>query len=353
MQSTERLDVHIGVIGGGPSGFAFAIEAQCFGWDVTVIDRGRSVPLLGEVLAAEAKYSLQRLGIYDEFVHEQRSLSGRRARWGTKALRESSTIFSPHGVDWLLDRQKFEARLRDRAASVGVHFRLDHAVNAHRESSSWTVKLRSGDLLKFDFLVDATGRPMWLTRRLGFAPVVIDHLVAVSLYSEGHDSPAYFEVESASEGWWYRAPLPNGRELLMLMTDRDLIPTDVLKSARLTCLGGSLDLSFDSIRPAHSALARSVIGPGWAAIGDAALAWDPLSGRGIKTALESAHLLAETLGRSNEGEETAAHAYAQVANETARQYVIARSNAYLSEQRWPSFPFWQRRHFSQEVSANV
>src|ERR1041384_457733 len=341
--------MHIGVIGGGVSGLAFSIEAQRFGLDVAVIDRGEPSPQLGEVLEATAKYPLQRLGVYEEFVREQTPLSGRRARWGTTIVRESSTIFSPHGADWLLDKSKFEQCLRDRAISTGVRYQVGHVITACRRSEKWFVKLRSGERNVFDFLVDATGRVMWLTRRLGLKPIVIDHLVAVSLYYRTRDSSPVFDIESAAEGWLYRAPLQKGRTLLMLLTDRDLIPRDIKKSARLTRLGSFSELVNGPVRAAHSAYVRSDVRLGWAAVGDAALARDPLSGQGIKAAIDSAILLAQTLKRLKQGEDGVAHAYSRVADSTIQNYIVDRVKAYSSEQRWDSFPFWQRRHNSQEV----
>jgi len=337
--------VDIAVIGGGPAGLAFAIDAQLLGFNVTVIDSRRAVAPVGEVLGSVAKYSLLRLGIYDEFQRDHRPILGRRVRWGSDDLRESNALFSPFGSDWLVDRSAFEGRLRSRARLVGVQLCRDHAVDVRSESGAWAVMLRSGNQVRCGFLVDASGRAMWVARRLGSRPVTIDRLIGVSFYGGPLHSDSLFDVESAPEGWWYRAPLSDETDILMLMTDSDLIPPDLEKAARRTRIAGGVDFWRRSVRPAHTAYSEIRFEEGWAPVGDAALATDPLSGRGLIWALESAHLLARALKGWSDVNNAAVRAYVEAWSDSIQKHLATRSFVYGSESRWHAFTFWQRRHW--------
>ena len=331
------------VVGGGPAGLAFSIEARLFGLDVTMIDRGRSVPILGETLAAAARYALRRLLQDEDASSGHTPLAGRRARWGSAAARESNALFSPYGADRLVDRAHLERSLRARAAVLGVQMQQDHAVQVDRDAGGWMLALASTQSLRADFLVDATGRAMWLSRRVHGEPNVVDNLVAKSVFAERRSELAIFEIESTSDGWWYRAPLADGRDVLMLMTDADLLPTDIDDAARKTELGRHLGkLTPGALRPAHSAFAPVASGDGWAAVGDAALAWDPLAGSGLLSAMESAHELAAAVA-ARPNDERGLLQYDRHHTSAVRGYLAARVRAYASERRWPASPFWHRR----------
>lgn len=339
------------VVGGGPAGLAFAIEARGFGAEVIVIDRGRTVPVAGETMPAVARYALQRLHPGDDPFGGHAALAGRRARWGTPELRESSAVFNPHGCDRLIDRELLERSLRLRAVCVGTQLSDDHVVRVDRDGDGWTVALASGQSLPADFLVDATGRAMWLSRRVHGEPHVVDGLVAQSLFAERQPAPAMFEIESTPYGWWYRAPLPDGRDVLMLLTDNDLLPADIEGAARATHLGRAAGaLTRGPLRPARSMFAGAVSGEGWATVGDASLAWDPLAGAGLLAALDSAHDLAAALAASRE-DDGALLAYGRAHNAAVQRYDEARARAYGAERRWPAAPFWRRRHAPTERST--
>jgi len=339
------------VVGGGPAGLAFSIEARRFGLDVTMIDRGRSVPILGETIAAAARYALRRLLPDEEVFSGHAPLAGRRARWGSAAARESNSVFSPHGSDRLVDRAHLERSLRARAVALGVQMQQDHAVRVDRDVHGWMLALASARSLRADFLVDATGRAMWLSRRVHGDPDVIDRLVAKSVFAQRRSALAIFEIESAAYGWWYRAPLADGRDVLMLLTDADLLPADIEDAARTTHLGRDQgELTVGPLRPAHSAFARVASGDGWAAVGDAALAWDPLAGSGLLSAFESAYELATAVAATNRDERGLLR-YSDDHASAVRGYLEARARAYGSERRWPSSPFWQRRQTLEPMTS--
>jgi flavin-dependent dehydrogenase len=87
-----------------------------------------------------------------------------------------------------------------------------------------------------------------------------------------------------------------------------------------------------------------VWGENWIAVGDSAMAFDPLSAQGVYRAMISglgaAHAIAGFF--SNETEVLAAYA-ADLSTEFDR-YMLQRLHYYSMETRWATKDFWRRRH---------
>jgi flavin-dependent dehydrogenase len=81
----------------------------------------------------------------------------------------------------------------------------------------------------------------------------------------------------------------------------------------------------------------------WLAVGDAALAVDPVSGSGILRALRTAKAAASAVLSTFGGDETAIPCYESDRDDECTSYLVKRAGYYRLEQRWPNAPFWQRR----------
>jgi flavin-dependent dehydrogenase len=91
-----------------------------------------------------------------------------------------------------------------------------------------------------------------------------------------------------------------------------------------------------------SSLERAA-GEGWAAVGDAAAMWDPLSSSGILKALRSGRAAAKALTADLGGERGALERYCQDRADEFTRYLSARQAHYSLEQRWTGEEFWRRR----------
>src|SRR5262249_12815583 len=80
-------------------------------------------------------------------------------------------------------------------------------------------------------------------------------------------------------------------------------------------------------------------GRGWRALGDAAMACDPLAGNGVVRALRSAIAGAAEIDRVLDGE----HMAAPDVQAELSAYLNRRASYYRSEFRWPNALFWARR----------
>ena len=130
-------------------------------------------------------------------------------------------------------------------------------------------------------------------------------------------------------------PLLAGKQLSQAMEE-------TLTHAPLTCtrLTSSPE---PRVMAATSALQRPCAGEGWVAIGDAALARDPLCGEGIASALRSGwdgggHVLDALAGNPDVWRESARRVEA-----TAQRYANEWKLAYQAQPRWSDRPFWAAR----------
>jgi flavin-dependent dehydrogenase len=208
-------------------------------------------------------------------------------------------------------------------------------------------------------LVDATGRSASPARRLGSRRIVHDRLIGlVGFYPDvvgGACRDRRTLVEAVACGWWYTALLPHGGHVAAFMSDADRLPAGWL--ARQTFwrqwleqaphtqarLGSDPPGSGLRVVSAGSGRLRDVAGPGWLAVGDAALSFDPLSAQGVTWALESGLAAARALDASLRGDRRAVEDYASRAGVDFDAYLRARADYYARERRWPDSPFWRRR----------
>jgi flavin-dependent dehydrogenase len=163
-------------------------------------------------------------------------------------------------------------------------------------------------------------------------------------------------IEAVAEGWWYSALLPDARTVLVYMTDADLLTKAPKDRARhwLEKLHQTVHTygrvanerlcSQPAVVPANSSRLERFCGANWLAAGDAALAFDPLSGQGIYRGLQFAILAAQAIDAHFAGNSTSLTSYAHKAGQTFDQYLQLRKLYYGRERRWPLSIFWQRRN---------
>jgi flavin-dependent dehydrogenase len=167
-------------------------------------------------------------------------------------------------------------------------------------------------------------------------------------------------VEAEPEGWWYTADIPGGRRVLAFYTDADLaVAKDTLTGAALLAraqtrpdIGALLEAAGFAPQgaagrcAAHSSQIGEPAGPGWIAVGDAALACDPLSSQGLLNALYSGFLAAGAVREALAGDLGGLRDYRLAIDQLARAYHAHLAAWYGLEPRWPDRPFWARRHRS-------
>jgi flavin-dependent dehydrogenase len=221
--------------------------------------------------------------------------------------------------------------------------------------------------LRVRFLVDATGRRSAIARRLGARREVYDHLIGVAMhYRVAPHGGGYALVEAVRDGWWYSAPVPPDRLVVMLMTDADICRrlnlSDVMTWSSAL---GATEHTAQRVRGAARAwgpatvsavshrLRRGRAGGRWLAAGDAALGVDPLSSSGIVRALAMGEAAADVITQLMGGGADLSADYEDWVDAQLADYLRDREAYYGLERRWPDQPFWQRRRPTHSIAPRV
>lgn len=227
----------VAVVGSGPAGAAVAIALARKGLSVAVLSRPRTSPLIGETVPPAIVRPLARLGLWERFLaagHAQ--ADGTVVVWGGPQPFENDFLFNAYGPGWHVDRNDFDAILLSAAGDVGADIcscKVGACVPI--EGSGWALSVRgsgaSGNLYA-RWVVDATGRSGWLSRRRGATRRSLDRLVSLVKFVRADSIRETRTLIEASEfGWWYAAALPRKRTVVAYFSDADLLPHD--KCARV------------------------------------------------------------------------------------------------------------------------
>jgi flavin-dependent dehydrogenase len=344
------------VAGGGPAGSTAALELSRRGFSVALIEQSiYETPRVGETLPPVIRRQLTGLGVWEKFLECNPLESyGIQTAWESPAPRHQDFLHNPYGCGWHVDRARFDALLAAAAAQAGAELMVSARVAACRRQTDgqWLLEVaRDGTTqsLYGRMLVDATGRKALLASRLGSQAHVADRLIgSVSFFNSSETGPCTL-IEAAEDGWWYSATLPGARMVFAYMTDSDLRKDsaweELLKLAPLTRERlGPVDAPRDvQVVSAASVVRCPVAGPNWIAIGDAALAFDPLSGQGVCKSIESGTRSSSAIAGYFGGDFTGLAEYESWVQETYRSYLSLRGQFYSSVRRWPGSRFWHRR----------
>lgn len=373
------------VVGAGPAGSATARWLALQGWRVALLERTCfEAPRIGESLAPNVQEPLRELGLWSEFLALAPLPSwGTCSLWGDSVQQSHSHLLNPYGCGWHVDRRVFDRMLARGAAAAGAS--LFEGVTLRRSvyrDGCWWLQTTPANLqaatpmLRARVLIDATGRRAQVARSLGAQRLLFDRLVGVAMHWAGVETAEqnHLLVEATREGWWYSAPLPRGAQhqadamIAMLMTDADLCARlrltaaerwqAILRPADATRqrLGAAQHTSAPHVHCAYSQRLRREraddTGP-WLAVGDAALAVDPISGSGVLRALRTARAAANTacilLAQPHAWKEPLA-AYETERDKECTAYLLERAQYYAAEQRFDT-PFWQRRQVMRQATV--
>ncbi|KAI9511268.1 hypothetical protein F5148DRAFT_374642 [Russula earlei] len=401
MQGAETV-YHVIVLGGGPAGCATALALlKHSDASFLVVDNADpSAFKVGESLPPESSSLLRHLhpSILPRLASGHHSpCTGNASAWATPLLEERHAIFNPFGHGLHLDRAAFDEMLRQvvidgspRGASASTLIKGTFKHAEKNSSSHWSVHVDVNGISSTFFsrwLVDATGRKASVSTKLGAKTISSEPLLSFyTLYlgpspddTPDADTDHRTVIEATPEGWFYTALLPRltseSAPSTRLVSFHTYPTHPSARQARrsegflqavhwsTTHISGLLNKhAYEPIRqssgfPRCTAAGSSRLVPpcdlvdeGWVAVGDAALAFDPLSSQGMMTALEMGCYVGMALARlfndQQDGlEESSARTRAQVAVEGMyesvwEQYERHREYYYRLVKRFEGEEFW-------------
>ncbi|WCT10322.1 NAD(P)/FAD-dependent oxidoreductase [Mucilaginibacter jinjuensis] len=374
------MDVDIAIIGGGVAGCTAAIALAKF-YSVVLIDKLEEPPIrIGECLAPATRRILKQLDLLEGLERADKTIKeglhlkniGTRSYWGSEDVHIVDHLRNPDGFGWHLDRHAFEIYLRETALQRGVNCLWPARLrNVDYKDDHWNLSAVMADGIDRQqiynytakFVIDASGRQSHFARKMDIDRQHFDKLVAYWATIPNLEQNQMSTISAGELGWWYSAPLPHAKRVIAFQTDSDLLKggsirtvdefIELAQSDRemamiLEKVGRQIEIH--KTASANSTRLTKVAGKQWAALGDAAISFDPLSSQGMFNAMASSVQLTElitTLDLLNNMEPATMHEfesrYTKQIDQIWMHYLNHKSIFYRQERRWKDAPFWRRR----------
>lgn len=311
------------VAGAGPAGATAARSLAARGLRVALADRLDRPCRRLEVVSPSLRPLLQGLGIADLLDDPgiARACLGIERRWGGAPVQVEDFLAHRGSGGHVVDRFALDAALRAKAGAAGAALIPLRVMNVAADAEGVVVRFSDGSELPAGRVIDATGRAALPARRLGANWVCSEALTArlVARRVEAQcDGPRWLRVSGDGGGWRYSVEGPGGRQ-----------ETWSISKAGKGAGGACADAS--------SARLDRAAGTNWAAVGDAAAAFDPVTSQGLANAFSTGAVAAGMiLGGMGGGDGSDAAAFYSDAvaatharSESARREVYAALHAKL------------------------
>jgi len=357
------------IVGGGPAGLSTALALCRYSKlrvaivEATAFDNFRP----GEHVSGALLPFLEYLGVpKDDFEEYHLAVYGSYAAWSSSNLVSRESLLSQYGNTYQLDRSHFDSCLVKCLADAGATVlpRTRCQACSSTPNGGWQVMLTHPEWGEFTlscrYFVDATGRQSLTTRKQHIEQKCYDRLVGVgAMLNFDYDKSLSHDilVETVPEGWWYSAAIPNHRLVVVLFTDADIasklkanspnIWPSLLSATQHTKrrASGGIAEGKPWIRTAFSHIVEDDGLRNWSLVGDAAVAFDPISSMGIGFAVSSGCNLARSIHHYLEtSDDCLLKTYREDLDRLFHDYLLQRYRYYSLEKRWCDRLFWQRRN---------
>ncbi len=303
------------VVGAGPAGLAVSGQLSRNGLKVALLNSPDCANFkVGESLPPQINSLFTTLNLEAVDAPSHSRIPGSESFWAGEHIQQDS-IMQAQGGGWRLDRLQFEKDLLRQSLKFGAVLYSARLRRSHLDGRVWQLETDESYTLRSHFVIDASGRSAALVRQLKVARIKGPPLVALWAIADGTALPseewraltAQTLVESQSQGWWYGAKLPN-RTLLAIFHTSPNYASILRKQPQLwwqqlkttELISGLFPISgFEGqvirVNDARDIQSQKTHGCQWAACGDAAISFDPLSSQGIFNAIASAYMLCRCL----------------------------------------------------------
>ncbi|KAF8698573.1 Tryptophan halogenase, partial [Rhizoctonia solani] len=380
------------IVGGGPAGCATTLSlirnapqtsfVLVDNSDPTQFKIGESLPPRANQVLFQLSPSVSERLSRDTAQGHHTRCAGNASVWQSPVLQETFSIMSPYGAGWHLDRHAFDESLRehvrsfcaDREAQDRLFVKGTFSSVKKNDDGTWAMTVTSEGMAtqvySAKWIVDASGRQASVSRKLGAKTIKVDGLLAFYMVfaTTNLDQDSRTLIEASKIGWWYSSRLPDQRRLVAFHTDDC---DAAAKSARNK--EAFLDMLHEDTKYISQSILvndyRSMIGTNannprctsagtsflvpfgsqeerWCAVGDAAMAFDPLSSQGIITALRGGSsvgvmLANQMVGRATQAGPEDMESVAKVFEEVRVDY--EKNKSYFYTQSMFCGAFWSRR----------
>lgn len=313
---------------------------------------------LAETLPPSALPLLQSIGLLDVFqANATQKTHGYDALWGGQALSEHNFFYhAPFQYGLKIDKQALTKSLEKEAGGNVMKVDSLGSIAADRDGISAKIERKSdAGEIRAKLIVDATGRNRFVLHRLGISDREHDSLLSYSGHLPRKTHPALVHsvfVESFAEGWGIVSGLNERQNVVSLFCPAHSVLQHAVKDyanwpailSRTEYLKHFLSAEKpNKIVGAKANSSRPVqfAGDRWLAVGDAAMAFDPLSSHGISNAVFTAKKAAEAIEACLiHGAEPAFSQYDQTLDAIFQAYLQGRRQLYRQEGGWLEPGLW-------------
>lgn len=362
----ERHHFDIIIAGAGPAGCAAAMILHEAGLRVCLVDDvSNAFPFkVGESLPGAAIRLLRRLGIFSLSAllpaDNYKACVANLSAWGSEQWIRKDAMLNPEGGGWHLLRHQFDEALRKETRKRGIAWE-NNQIKEFKKMPDGTLVATTKDHtnLPGEWIIDATGRPASMAKKIGLTKKSFDNQMAAVLWftAPKDDKDNCTRIKSTKNGWWYTARLPHQQRVLAFHGEPAFIARYIknpdyfildYNAAGLLPFTITKDLFLSEViaRKAEVAKLEQVAGSNWMAIGDAALSFDPLSSQGIFFALYSGIKCGEAIIQIKKQpltKEKNLAAFQQAIDRVFLHNMQTRSFFYNSELRYPTATYWKSR----------
>lgn len=332
MSKNEQVTTDVAVIGAGPAGAVVATLLTKAGWSVEVFERTHFPRFsIGESLLPQAMEWLEEAGLLRDVIEAGfQHKNGAVFQWGDR--QESFDFREKFSAGWSTTYQVRRDILDDvlarGAARSGARLHFGQTVTAMRPDAvapRLTVRDESGETreVRARFVIDASGFGRVLARLLDLeAPLDVPPRMALFRHVRDHMPPEAYDRNKIlisinprnPEIWYWMIPLAEGlcstgvvgepRHLQLEGRDRNTRLAELITEAGLMgeVLAKSEPINDGGEITGYACKVKSLIGPGYALLGNAGEFLDPIFSSGVTVALKSASLAAKAVDRQLRGE---------------------------------------------------
>lgn len=327
----KELVSDVVIIGAGPAGAVASALLVQKGWSVNVVERQEFPRFsIGESLLPQCMEFIERAGMLDAVKAAGFQFkNGAAFEWdGTRTAFDFTEKFSPgHGTTFQVQRAAFDKILADEAQRQGASIYYRHGILDAEIDGEGARLVAECDgekvIFRGRFVLDASGFGRVLPRLLGLdRPSAFPARESVFTHVQDNIADGDFDRKKIlitvnpeqRDIWYWLIPFSGGRASLGVVGERSKIlamgeePEQILRNAVAAAPELAKTLSnaeFDTPVQRISGYASDVstlVGPGFALLGNAGEFLDPVFSSGVTIAMKSAHLASDCLHRQLGGE---------------------------------------------------
>ncbi len=321
MNPETYLETRVLIVGKGVSGLLLASLLHKKGIPTIILEReiNTSNPILAETIPPSTLSLLNDTGLLSIFENCASRTYGYQSKWHTNSIIDEDFFKqTSYKYGLKLNKRKLVSELEKEFIVKAIPY--NQIVSIAQKENNVITSIKSDNQVKFiksNFIVDATGRNRAIVKKIGISIKVYDENLAFICYlpKQGPHLKYGFFTESFKDGWGTASDLNETTRIITLYTPKNsslhqkltsfsnwfsiLSNTEILQK----CLPQNGPFKIIG-RQANSSKANQIVSSNFLAIGDAAIAFDPISSHGISNAIFCATKAAKAIISSIQNKNT-------------------------------------------------